>query len=208
MSGLLITIDGPSGLGKSTTVAATRTALEAAGHLVHTATGPSATPFGTAVRQVAAEMRGRALALAVAADRLHQRDAEIRPHRAVGHTVLCDRYLPSTLALQRADGVDLDFLLTINEGTEVPDLAVILTCDPDTVQRRLALRGTRHRFELDAAATARELQLYTEALPVLTQLGHPLHTIDTTHLTPEETARHIMDTLTERTANTKTQQGS
>ncbi|MFJ9842288.1 hypothetical protein ACIRYZ_17750 [Kitasatospora sp. NPDC101155] len=142
------------------------------------------------------------------ADRLHQRDSEIRPHRAIGHTVLCDRYLPSTFVLQRADGVDTGFLLAVNEGADVPDLAVILTADPDTVQRRLAHRGTRHRFELDAADTARELRLYTEAVPVLTQLGYPLHTIDTTHLTPEEAARRILDAIPKRTANTKTQQGS
>ncbi|MFD0279270.1 dTMP kinase [Kitasatospora sp. NPDC127111] len=208
MSGLLITIDGPSGLGKSTTVAATRRALQAAGHTVHTATGPSATPFGQAVREAAATMHGRALALAVAADRLHQLDTEIRPRRTVGDIVLCDRYLPSTLVLQRADGVDLDFLLSINTDADVPDLSVILTADVDTVQRRLAHRGTRHRFELDAAATARELQLYNEAAPVLAELGYRLHTVDTTHLTPEEIAQSMLEAVPIRTINTKTPYGS
>lgn len=195
--GLLITVDGPSGLGKSTTIAATRTALEAAGHTVHIATGPSSSAFGLAVRTVANEMTGNALALAVAADRLHQRDTEIRPHRHVGHTVLCDRYLPSTLVLQRADGVATDFLLTINHGVDIPDLAVILLADPGTVQRRLASRGTRHRFELDAASTARELDLYQQAVPILTRLGYPIHTIDTTGLTPDQIAQEIL-----RSANT------
>ncbi|MEU1284481.1 dTMP kinase [Kitasatospora sp. NPDC005856] len=130
MNGLLLTVDGPSGLGKSTAVAATARALRAAGHTVHTATGPSATPYGQAVRAAAATMRGRALALAVAADRLHQLDTDVRPRRAAGTTVLLDRYLPSTLVLQRADGVDTDFLLAVNEGADVPDLAVLLTADP------------------------------------------------------------------------------
>ncbi|MFD7454107.1 dTMP kinase [Kitasatospora sp. NPDC059827] len=208
MSGLLISVDGPSGLGKSTAVAATARALAASGHTVHTATGPSTTPYGTAVRQAAATMRGRALALAVAADRLHQLDTDIRPHRAAGATVLMDRWMASTLVLQRADGVDVDFLLTINQGTDVPDLAVILTADPDTVQRRLAVRGTRHRFELDATATARELRLYTEAVPILNRLGYRLHTIDTTHLTAEQTAQAILGAVPDRAINTKTPQGS
>ncbi|MFG2918565.1 dTMP kinase [Kitasatospora sp. NPDC048298] len=208
MSGLLLTVDGPSGLGKSTAVAATARALRAAGHTVHTATGPSTTPYGQAVRVAAATMRGRALALAVAADRLHQLDTDIRPRRAAGTTVLLDRYLPSTLVLQRADGVDTDFLLAVNEGTDVPDLAVLLTADPDTVQRRLAHRGTRHRFELDAAATARELRLYQEAVPVLERLGYRLHTVDTTHLTPEQTAQAILEHVPPRTINTKMPYGS
>ncbi|MFD5462830.1 dTMP kinase [Kitasatospora sp. NPDC127059] len=204
MSGLLISVDGPSGLGKSSTVAATARALSASGHIVHTATGPSTTPYGAAVREAAAQMCGRALALAVAADRLHQLDTDIRPHRAAGTTVLMDRWMPSTLVLQRADSVDLDFLLTINEGTDIPDLAVILTADPDTVQRRLAARGSRHRFELDAAATARELQLYTEAIPILERLGYSLHTLDTTHLTSEQTAQAILEAVPNRASNTKT----
>lgn len=208
MNGLLLTVDGPSGLGKSTTVTATARALEKAGHTVHTATGPSSTPYGAAVRQAAAPMRGRALALAVAADRLHQLDTDIRPRRAAGTTVLLDRYLPSTLVLQRADGVGLDFLLAVNEGADVPDLAVLLTADPDTVQRRLSARGTRHRFELDAAATARELLLYQEAIPVLERLGYRLHTVDTTHLTPEQTAQAILEAVPARTINTKTPYGS
>ncbi|MFJ6770152.1 dTMP kinase [Kitasatospora sp. NPDC091257] len=208
MTGLLLTVDGPSGLGKSTAVAATARALRAAGHTVHTATGPSATPYGQAVRASAATMRGRALALAVAADRLHQLDTDVRPRRAAGTTVLLDRYLPSTLVLQRADGVDTDFLLTVNEGADVPDLAVLLTADPDTVQRRLAHRGTRHRFELDAAATARELRLYQEAVPVLERLGYRLHTVDTTHLTPEQTAQAILEAVPPRTTNTKIPYGS
>ncbi|MFJ7911376.1 dTMP kinase [Kitasatospora sp. NPDC096204] len=208
MNGLLLTVDGPSGLGKSTAVAATARALRTAGHTVHTATGPSTTAYGQAVRAAAATMRGRALALAVAADRLHQLDTDVRPRRAAGTTVLLDRYLPSTLVLQRADGVDTDFLLAVNDGADVPDLAVLLTADPDTVQRRLAHRGTRHRFELDAAATARELRLYQEAVPVLERLGYRLHTVDTTHLTPEQTAQAILEQVPPRTINTKMPYGS
>ncbi|MFC5905142.1 hypothetical protein [Streptomyces zhihengii] len=41
-----------------------------------------------------------------------------------------NRYLPSTLVLQRADGLDADWLLTLNVGITVPDLAVILTATP------------------------------------------------------------------------------
>jgi len=190
-TGLLLSVDGPGGTGKSTAIPEIVKALQAAGHTVHATTQPSTGPFGRAVRQVANEMHGTALALAVAADRHHSLAIDIRPHREVGHTVLLDRYLPSTLVLQRADGVPLDFLLAINQGIDVPNLAVILTADPDTILRRLAGRGTRHRFELDAASTVRELQLYEEAIPILRELQFPILTIDTTNLTPEGVAAEI-----------------
>ncbi|MFJ5121885.1 dTMP kinase [Kitasatospora sp. NPDC088548] len=189
--GVFITVDGPGGSGKSTAIPHIVTALEAAGHTVHAATQPSRNTFGTVVRQVANEMTGTALALAVAADRHHALATEIRPKREVGHTVLLDRYLPSTLVLQRVDGVALDLLLAINQGIDVPDLSVILTATEDTILRRLAHRGTRHRFELDAASTRRELELYREAIPVLEQLGFPVLLIDTTDLTPEGVAERI-----------------
>lgn len=131
--GMLITLDGPGGVGKSTAITATQQALAAAGRTVHTASQPSATDFGQAVRAVAQSMHGRALALAVAADRLHQLETELRPALAAGRTVLLDRYLPSTLVLQRADGVPVEDLLAMNAGIDVPDLSVILFAQADTV---------------------------------------------------------------------------
>ncbi|MBO1418133.1 hypothetical protein [Streptomyces sp. FH025] len=57
-------------------------------------------------------------------------------------------------------------------------------------------------------ATARELLLYQEAIPVLERLGYRLHTVDTTHLTPEQTAQAILEAVPARTINTKTPYGS
>ena len=39
--------------------------------------------------------------------------------------MICDRYLPSSLVLQRMDGVDWDTIWQLNTGAEPPDLAVI-----------------------------------------------------------------------------------
>ncbi|MFH9610804.1 dTMP kinase [Streptomyces sp. NPDC017448] len=193
--GMLITLDGPGGVGKSTAIAATQRALTADGRTVHTATQPSAAPFGQAVRAVAQSMRGRALALAVAADRLHQLETEVRPALAAGRTVLLDRYLPSTLVLQRADGVPVEDLLAMNAGVDVPDLSVILFARADTVLRRLAHRGTRHRFETDPANAQREIDLYREAIPHLERLGYRILTVDATDLTPKEVAGTIVSAL-------------
>ncbi|MGW2837596.1 dTMP kinase [Streptomyces sp. NPDC001493] len=202
--GPLITIDGPGGIGKSTALRATRLALEAAGHTVHTTTQPSASAYGKAVREAAQSMRGRALALAVAADRLHQLDTEIRPARRAARTVLVDRYLPSTLVLQRADGVSVDDILALNVGVDVPDLSVILLADAGEIMDRLAGRGTRHRFETDPASSQRELDLYREAIPVLQRLKYRILTIDATRLTPEGVARAIVGAAPAPTATVTT----
>ncbi|MFF7183151.1 dTMP kinase [Streptomyces sp. NPDC008121] len=194
MTGRLITLDGPGGIGKSTTHAALAAALQAAGHTVYAATQPSANIFGQTVRALGGEgsMRGRALALAVSADRHYQLDTEIRPALAAGHTVVLDRYLPSTLVLQRADCVEIDWILTLNEGIDVPDLAVILTSDPETIHSRLEGRGTRHRFERSPDDTRRELRFYIEAVPVLERLGFPVLTVDVGTLTPAGVADRIL----------------
>ncbi|MGH4035252.1 hypothetical protein ACQB60_40785 [Actinomycetota bacterium Odt1-20B] len=73
----------------------------------------------------------------------------------------------------------------------VPDLAVILLADPDTILARLEQRGTKHRFELDPKSTLRELELYQQALLILAELGYPVLTIDTTDLTPHGVAEAI-----------------
>ncbi|MFF3404382.1 dTMP kinase [Streptomyces sp. NPDC002659] len=55
---------------------------------------------------------------------------EIKPSLKAGDTVICDRYVASTLVLQRLDGVSLKFLLDLNADILMPDLAVILTASP------------------------------------------------------------------------------
>ena len=76
------------------------------------------------------EVHGHALACLVAADRYHHLDTEIRPERPPGSIVICDRYLASTLVLQARDGLAGPWLLALNEGIDLPDLAVILSAGP------------------------------------------------------------------------------
>ncbi|MGJ7417023.1 dTMP kinase [Streptomyces cinereoruber] len=193
MTGVLITLDGPGGVGKSTTHQILAEALSLAGREVLAVVQPSRSVFGQTVRTLGGTgaMTGRALALAVAADRHHQLDTEIRPALAAGRTVLLDRYLPSTLVLQRQDGVDTDFLLAINEGIPIPDLAVVLTADPQTIHARLDNRGTRHRFERDIDDTHRELALYEEAISIVESIGFPVLRLDVTILDRDAAAAQI-----------------
>ena len=62
--------------------------------------------------------RGMALACLVAGDRHHHLATEIRPHQQAGDVVICDRYLPSSLVLQRMDDVGWDTIWQLNSGAE------------------------------------------------------------------------------------------
>jgi len=107
--------------------------------------------------------RGMALACLVAGDRHHHLATEIRPRLQAGFTVISDRYLPSSLVLQRMDDVDQETIWQLNKGAEPPDLAVILNATPAVLGGRLARRGGTHsRFERQPDGPAIESALYQD----------------------------------------------
>ncbi|MFC5720388.1 dTMP kinase [Streptomyces gamaensis] len=190
-TGIFITLDGPGGVGKSTTLTALAELLRRRGRPVHTTTEPSNSPLGRFTRAHADRIHGHALACLVAADRYEHLRTEIRPRLDHGDTVLCDRYLASTLVVQRLDHVPERFLLDLNADVLLPHLAVILTADAQTIAGRLAARGAHHRFERDPQVPARENELYQRATEVLRGMGVPVLAVNTTESTPEEAAEQI-----------------
>ena len=193
--GLLVSIDGPGGVGKTTTIGHLATTLTHAGLLVHRTAQPSTSPIGTLARDLVPTASGATLACLFAADRYHHLDAEIRPRRDSGHIVLCDRYLASGLVVQRADGLDLAFLAGINAHADPPDLAVILTADPDTIARRVAARGAHNRYQGGAALAAAEIAYYRQAAAHLQHAGSTVLHVDTTHTAPNRVVARIAATI-------------
>ncbi|MCX9192964.1 dTMP kinase [Carbonactinospora thermoautotrophica] len=187
-AGLLVTVDGPGGVGKSTAIAVLLDQLAAAGLPVYGTTEPSRAPAGELARNQTHIYHGRALAHLVAADRYHHLETEILPALARGEIVVCDRYLPSSLVFQRLDGLDIDTILRINEGVTPPDLAIILTAHPDVIQARLRARGSHSRFEDDPATTWHEVRLYHETADLLRNNGITVEVVDSSSLTPAQIA--------------------
>ncbi|MEU5001521.1 dTMP kinase [Streptomyces sp. NPDC021622] len=196
--GTFVTVDGPGGVGKSTLVTTLTDYLCGRGHRVHATREPSNRPIGAFTRTHADEITGYALACLVAADRYDHLENEIRPRLAAGDTVVCDRYLASTLVVQRLDEVPEPFLLALNDGITLPDLAVVLTAEPPVIAARLAERGAHHRFERDPDSPARELALYERATQTLRAMNVPLLALDTGNTTPSESAAQIAVSLTRR----------
>ncbi|MEA2493156.1 MAG: dTMP kinase, partial [Thermoleophilaceae bacterium] len=126
---------------------------------------PSPSPLGALARRSEQTITGRALACLVAADRHHQLATEIEPALADGATVICDRYIESSLVLQRIDGVPTDDIHAINGGLRRPDLRIRLTAPEKLIHARLNARnrGPERRFESLPNAAALELELYDSA---------------------------------------------
>jgi dTMP kinase len=193
--GRFITLDGPSGVGKSTTIQVLHTELTGRGVTVHRTVEPTTSDLGRFISGHFAHIRGHALACLVAADRYEHVEHEITPRLTAGETVISDRYVASTLVMQQLDGVPLPFLLSLNADVLMPDLAVILTADPGLIAERIAARGPHNRFHRDPTAPGREVRLYEETAHTLRSAGVPVLVVNTGTATPTEVATAIADAI-------------
>ncbi|MBA9005930.1 dTMP kinase [Thermomonospora cellulosilytica] len=191
-TGRFLVLEGPNGVGKTTTAAALADLLRSRGDRVHVTGEPSTAPLGRLIRAHEAELTGRALALAVAADRSHHLDTEIVPALAASATVICDRFIPSSLVLQQLDGLDPREVWSYNAALRpIPDITVYLITAPATIGARLAQRPRRSRLE-QAGSPDRELALYQQARRFLDGQGWRQITIDCRDLPADQVAARIL----------------
>jgi dTMP kinase len=194
-NGWFVSIDGPSGVGKSTTVRALHELLVQQNRQIRRTAEPTTTALGAFTRSHANEIHGLALACLVAATRYEHVEMVINPALQAGELVISDRYLPSTLVLQQLDGVPVDFLITINQHVPMPDLAVILTAEPGQIAARIAERGITHRWHLDPTGPSREVDLYRDTAAYLTSRGVDVLCLDNGAYTPSDVAQRIADAI-------------
>lgn len=133
---MFIVIEGADGTGKSTLAAAL------AQHFRATLTAePSRAMIGQWVRANLDALPTVALPFLFAADRAQHVAEVIAPALARGDTVICDRYIPSSVAYQGLDAIAL------NTSFPVPDLTILLTISPRVARQRIASRGALTPFE-------------------------------------------------------------
>ncbi|GAB4001700.1 dTMP kinase [Glycomyces albus] len=191
MSGRFLVVEGPNGVGKTTVCAHLTAELRAVDPRVHATTQPSQSPLGRLVRSSESTLTGRALALTIAGDRAHQVEEEIIPHLNAGFTVVCDRYVPSSLVLQRLDGLALDEVWAYNQYAIPPALTVYLEDDADVITGRLGQRRARSRLE-SVGGPVEELALYGEAREFLELEGWRQIVVDCRDRTPDEVAATVL----------------
>jgi dTMP kinase len=188
---VFVAIEGPNGVGKSTVVAAAAQLLEREmGMRVHVTKEPSSTALGAAIRSLEPTLPAQALALACAADRLDHLAREVEPALAAGATVLSDRYVPSSLVLQRLDGLELEEIWALNKSARTPTLTVYLDDEAATIDGRLAARDAGARFEA-AGAAAREIAFYRDARAFLDTHGWAQAVVDCRGRPPDDIAREL-----------------
>ena len=72
----------------------------------------------------------------VTADRYEHIKNEIEPMLYDGNIVITDRYILSSLILQRMDGVNADYIMDLNALIIRPDLQVTIMADVGALQKR------------------------------------------------------------------------
>jgi dTMP kinase len=147
MAGLFVTLEGIDRAGKSTQAALLADALGAVA-----VREPGGTEAGERIRDILKDpeisLSAEAEALLFAAARAELVRQVIRPALEAGQTVVCDRFLDSSLAYQgAARGLGVGVVRRLNEPAVdglVPDVTVLLSLGTDAV----AARGTEDdRFE-------------------------------------------------------------
>jgi dTMP kinase len=130
-----IVFDGGEGCGKSTQAKRLQQALELSGQRVVLVRDPGTTRIGEMVRSILLdpdhdEMAMRAEMLLYMAARAQMMKETILPALADGITVLCDRFVSSTLAYQLGgDGLTADEIRAVGQiaiGGRWPDLTLLL----------------------------------------------------------------------------------
>jgi len=159
--GLLVTLEGGEGAGKSTQLARAASWLAAGPREVVTTREPGGTANGEAIRalllQGAAERWSPAAeAMLFAAARVDHVRHVIAPALARGAIVLCDRYVDSTRVYQGQVGglglATVDLLHGRILGLPWPDLTILLDLDPAVGLARRAAQGDATRFEAKGSA--------------------------------------------------------
>ena len=162
MRGVLITLEGVEGSGKTTQMVCLARWLKGQGHKVERTEEPDGTALGVAIRRLF-ERHPRPLAemfLFMAARHQHVVE-KIRPWLASGRVVICDRYTDATIAYQGyGRGLDPDVIREMNlraTGGILPGLTLLFDLRPEEGLRRIGARRLDH-FEKEALAFHRRVR--------------------------------------------------
>jgi dTMP kinase len=154
---MFVTFEGLDGSGKTTQADLLRARLEADGEVVVATREPGGTELGERIRDLVlhgGDVTPWAEALLYAAARAQHVDEVIKPALDRGVSVVCDRFVDSSVAYQGvARGLGLERVLDLNlaaVGGLLPDRTFLLLLDPAELPNRL--RREHDRLEREDQA--------------------------------------------------------
>jgi dTMP kinase len=159
--GLLIVFEGLDQSGKQTQAEALRDHLTSLGRECRLLSFPDySTPIGS---EISRGLHGEreygpdVMQLLYVANR-HEKKPEIERDLDAGITIICDRYIASTIAYGEAHGLDAAWLAEIQRYLPAPDLSVLLDIAPETAAQRKA--AGRDKYERDLPLLSRVRDSY------------------------------------------------
>jgi dTMP kinase len=149
---MLIAFEGLDQSGKETQSRRYRDQLRSAGQKARVVSFPD---YGTSIgEEIARALQGEreygpdVMQLLYVANR-YERKPDIDRWQQAGITLLCDRYVASSIAYGEAQGLDVAWLVSMQQFLPQPDLTVFLDIAPETALERKATG--RDRYERDHA---------------------------------------------------------
>lgn len=158
--GILITLEGPEGAGKTTILKKILPTLEASGIQVVTTREPGGIRIAESIREIILNpentaIDGKTELLLFAAARRQHLNEKVRPALQEGKLVIIDRFIDSSVAYQGyARGIEVADVETINTfATDglLPDLTLYLDVDTEIGLSRV-MSGNREVNRLDLEA--------------------------------------------------------
>ncbi|HZK01547.1 MAG TPA: dTMP kinase [Anaerovoracaceae bacterium] len=154
--GFFITFEGPDGAGKTTQITKLRDYLAEQGLETILTREPGGTQIGEKIRNIILdplyqEMGHMTEAILYAASRAQHVEEKILPSLNAGKTVICDRFVDSSIAYQgygRKLGESVRKINEIAVRGLVPDLTFLLLVDPKVGKERIS-NGWLDRLEME-----------------------------------------------------------
>ena len=156
--GLLVSLEGPDGAGKSSVLEALVPILEENGHQVVTTREPGGVPISEAIREVIldqknTEMDGKTELLLYIASRRQHLIEKVLPALESGKLVIMDRFIDSSVAYQGygrgLDVSDIEWLNRFATDGLKPDVTLYFDLEVEEGLARIARNKNREVNRLD-----------------------------------------------------------
>jgi dTMP kinase len=199
---LFISIEGPDGSGKTTQIEKLASLANQNNWLL--TKNPGGSPLGLQIRKILLEDQSLkvlpiAELLLYMADRAQHVAEVITPALAAGKTVICDRYIDSTVAYQGyARGLDLKTIHELNQlATQnlKPNLTFLLDVSPAVGLQRASVKHNGGHDKLEAEGLEFQAKVRAGFLELAKQEPERFVVINTETLDPEQVHQQILKTI-------------